>query len=259
LNLLEACRRSECVKAIVNVTSDKCYENREWVWGYRETDRIGGHDPYSASKGCVELLANSFQKSFFPLHGYRKSHQTLTATARAGNVIGGGDWGEDRLVPDVMRAAGKGEKVFVRNPGAIRPWQHVLDPLAGYLLIGQRLLEGNPEFSGPWNLGPDESGQRNVGGVVEELRQHWPAIQSESTSDENGPHEAGLLKLDCAKARTILGWKPVWDGPRMFEQTARWYREFYESHRVVSREQLDEFTADARREKSIWATSEDPE
>jgi CDP-glucose 4,6-dehydratase len=253
VNVFEACRRTDSVEAIVNITSDKCYENQEWVWGYRENDPMGGYDPYSASKGCAELVTASYRKSFFSLEEYQKSHQILVASVRAGNVVGGGDWGDDRLVPDIMRAAGQNEKVIIRNPQAIRPWQHVLEPLAGYLLLGQRLLEGKKEFSGAWNFGPTNEGHRNVLAVVRELQKHWSNIDYQIAINEKNPHEANLLKLDCSKAHAKLKWKPAWDSSTTFAKTAQWYKEYYESTPVCSEKQLTEYIADAKRNQISWA------
>ena len=253
VNVFEACRRIESVRVIVNVTSDKCYENREWIWGYRENDPVGGYDPYSASKGCSELVTASYRKSFFPLKEYRKGHQTLVASVRAGNVIGGGDWGEDRLVPDIMRAAGKNEKAMIRNPHATRPYQHVLEPLSGYLLLGQRLLEGKEECSGAWNFGPTDEGHRNVLSVIRELQKHWSNIDYEIKADEKNLHEANLLKLDCSKACAKLKWKPVWDSSSTFAKTAQWYRAYYESGHVLSEEQLTEYITSAKHKQISWA------
>jgi CDP-glucose 4,6-dehydratase len=255
VNLLEACRQAQSVKAIVIVTSDKCYENRESHWGYRENDPMGGRDPYSASKGCAELATASYRKSFFAVDSYSKTHQTLIASVRAGNVIGGGDWGEDRLVPDIMRAASKREKVLIRNPQATRPWQHVIDPLAGYLLLGQHLFVGKKDFSGAWNFGPEDRGHKDVLTVVKELQSYWPAIDFEIETGGRDLHEANLLKLDCSKAHAKLGWRPIWNNTEMLEKTVRWYREFYESDRVRSREQLSAYIKDARGQRISWATT----
>ncbi len=253
VNVFEACRKADHVRAIVNITSDKCYENQEWIWGYRENDPMGGHDPYSASKGCAELVTASYRKSFFPPEEYQKNHQILVASARAGNVVGGGDWGEDRLVPDVMRAASQNKKVIIRNPQAARPWQHVLEPLSGYLLLGQQLLEGKKEFSEAWNFGPTDEGHRNVLAIVRELQKHWSNIDYKIETDGKNPHEANLLKLDCSKAYAKLKWKPVWDNSTTFAKTAQWYRVYYESGCVLSEEQLTEYITDAKRNQISWA------
>ena len=253
VNVLEACRQTDSVKAAVIVTSDKCYENRDRISGYRETDPMGGHDPYSGSKGCAELVAASYRRSFFSVEDYQKTHQTLVVSVRAGNILGGGDWGEDRLVPDIVRAASRNEKVLIRNPQAIRPWQHVMEPLAGYLLLGQKLLEGKKLFSGAWNFGPEDRGHKDVLAVVKELQSYWLAIDFEIESSGRDLHEADLLKLDCSKAHSMLGWRPIWDDSKMLEETVQWYREFYESGRVLSREQLRTYTDEARGQGISWA------
>lgn len=252
VNVFEACRQTDSVKAIINITSDKCYENQEWVWGYRESDPVGGYDPYSSSKGCAELVTASYRKSFSPVDEYQRTHQTLLTSVRAGNVIGGGDWGDDRLVPDIMRTAGQNRKAVIRNPHATRPWQHVLEPLSGYLFLGQQLLEGKQEFSGAWNFGPPDEGHRDVLSVVKELQSHWSRIDFQIATDERNPHEANLLKLDCSKAHTKLDWRPVWNSSRAFAKTAQWYRGFYESGRVLSQEQLAEYINDAKQKQMSW-------
>jgi CDP-glucose 4,6-dehydratase len=241
VNVLEAARATGGVRAIVNVTSDKCYENREWPWGYRETDALGGYDPYSASKGCAEMVTASFRNSFFNPEEYGKTHQTLLASARAGNVIGGGDWAQDRLIPDIMRAVHQNEKVKIRNPYAVRPWQHVLEPLHGYLVLGQRLLEGKKEFADAWNFGPAEEDSVSVGEIVSQIKKSWPKIDCEISQTQDQPHEAALLRLDCSKARTKLKWTPVWTGQTAVEKTAHWYRTFYESGRIQSPEDLESY------------------
>jgi CDP-glucose 4,6-dehydratase len=172
LKVFEACRNTKSVRAIVNITSDKCYENKEWVWGYRENDPMGGYDPYSASKGCAELVTSSYRNSFFNVNEYGKSHNVLLASCRAGNVIGGGDWAKDRLMTDIMVAVSQGKKVVIRNPRATRPWQHVLEPLSGYLMLGQKLLEGKKEFAQAWNFGPGEQGAITVKEVVENIKKY---------------------------------------------------------------------------------------
>ena len=172
LKVFEACRNTKSVRAIVNITSDKCYENKEWVWGYRENDPMGGYDPYSASKGCAELVTSSYRNSFFNVNEYGKSHNVLLASCRAGNVIGGGDWAKDRLMTDIMVAVSEGKKVVIRNPRATMPWQHVLEPLSGYLMLGQKLLEGKKEFAQAWNFGPGEQGAITVKEVVENIKKY---------------------------------------------------------------------------------------
>jgi CDP-glucose 4,6-dehydratase len=251
-NLFEACRKAEKVKAIINITSDKCYDNKEWLWGYRETDPMGGYDPYSASKGCSELITQSWRNSFFNPDSYGKTHNTLLASVRAGNVIGGGDWGEDRLIPDIARAISKNESVTIRNPKATRPWQHVLEPLSGYLLLGQKLLEGKRDFASAWNFGPKDESAITVGEVVNEIRKRWPAFDYKLKPDKNQPHEAHLLKLDCSKAYGLLNWYPVWNSCETFAKTTDWYREFYQNEEVITEQQLTEYIESAERNNAVW-------
>jgi CDP-glucose 4,6-dehydratase len=253
INVLEASRESGTVRAIVNVTSDKCYENREWLWGYREIDPVGGYDPYSASKACAELITSCWRDSFFNLKDYGSSHRTLLASGRAGNVIGGGDWAVDRLIPDMMRAVRQNEKIKIRNPQAIRPWQHVLEPLSGYLLLGQKLLEGLKEFAEAWNFGPFEEGNVTVGEIAEQVKKAWPKIDYEIQKSPDQPHEAGMLRLDCSKARTKLKWSPVWDGKTAIMKTAQWYKAFYKSNDVQSLVNLHHYCADAKSKQIPWA------
>lgn len=256
MNVLEACRQTESVKVIVNITSDKCYENREWVWGYRENDPMGGYDPYSASKGCAELVTKCYRNSFFnpshPLTFSPSNNSILLASARAGNVIGGGDWAEDRLLPDIMRAVSKEEKVIIRNPNATRPWQHVLEPLSGYLMLGQKLLEGRKEFAEGWNFGPDDESNICVEDVVSCVKSDWERVDYEIRSSQDNPHEAGFLKLDCSKAHSRLKWKPVWDIKKTLEITIKWYKEFYENGIILSLNNLHEYVEDAMKKALIW-------
>lgn len=240
-HVLEAAREAPGLKAVVVVTTDKCYENNEWVWGYRETDALGGHDPYSSSKAMAELVTACYRRSFFPPAGYGSAHGVLIASVRGGNIVGGGDWKADRIVPDVMRAVSEGRKVLIRRPHSTRPWQHVLEPVCGYLALGKRLLDGERAFDGPWNFGPSDEDNRTVLEMVEELRQHWPQIEFEVAGVPTGPHEATLLKLDCAKARAILGWRPVWGFAETVRHTADWYRRYFQDGVVDSARQLDLF------------------
>lgn len=246
VNVYEACRKAGSVRAVVSITTDKVYRNREWDWGYRENDPYGGHDPYSASKACVEIATDSYRDSFWPVERFGDGHRTLLATARAGNVVGGGDWAADRLVPDLVRAAVSGSPAAIRNPDSTRPWQHVLEPLAGYLLLGRRLLEGRKEFAQGWNMGPNEDGVVPVRTVVARMRMAWERIECEFRPDPSAPHEARALGLDCAKAKSRLGWKPVWDGLRTAEITARWYRAWAEGSRPRSRQDIEHYVRDAR-------------
>ena len=252
LKVFEACREA-AVKAIVNITSDKCYKNREWVWGYRENEPMGGYDPYSSSKGCAELLTSSYRNSYFNLNDYGKKHKTLLASCRAGNVIGGGDWAKDRLITDIMKAVSKNEKVKIRNPQATRPWQHVLEPLSGYLHIGQKLLEGKKEFAEGWNFGPSDEGSITVEEVVKHIKRYWKKIDYELNNSKDHPHEANLLKLDCSKAHIKLKWQNVWDSQKTFEITTNWYKTFYEKNSISTKKDLECYIADAKSKKIVWA------
>jgi len=219
VNLLEAVRGCAGVRAVVNVTTDKCYENREWVWGYRETDRLGGADPYAASKACSELVAAAWRASYFS-----GPAAPGLATARAGNVIGGGDWGAERIIPDCLRAAVAGGRVTLRNPDAIRPWQHVLEPLAGYLLLAERLCADPGRYAGAWNFGPAEQGHWTVARLVRRFCALWGDGLECGTAAGQHPHEATFLKLDCSKAGALLGWQPRWTVDVALEKTVAWAR-----------------------------------
>ncbi len=248
-NLLDACRKTTDVKAIVVVTTDKVYQNHEWPWGYRENDALGGHDPYSASKAAAELVVASYRKSFFSAED-----AALIATARAGNVIGGGDWSDDRLIPDIVRATARGESAEIRSPNATRPWQHVLECLAGYLMLGQRLLARDAACAEAWNFGPDAAGNRSVQEVLHAIRAHWPQFSWHLSTGAH-PHEAGLLQLDTAKARSRLNWCPVWSLEEALEKTATWYQAQLSGDNLPSREQLLAYVAAARERKVQWATA----
>lgn len=248
-NLLEACRNLSSVKAIVVVTTDKCYENQEWSWGYRENDRLGGHDPYSASKACAELVASSYRSSYF-----NSENAPLISTARAGNVIGGGDWSEDRLIPDLVRAIEKNQTLEVRSPFATRPWQHVLESLSGYLLLGQKLLSGDKEFAQAWNFGPEPEGNRTVVDVLNVLNKHWKDMKWH-LEEKPQLHEARLLYLDSAMAQSKLGWQPVWRLEETLEKTAQWYRAWLENKEVISRKQLTAYVDAAVRANIGWAVT----
>ncbi len=208
VHLLEAVRNTPGVKAVVNITTDKCYENREWVWGYRENEPMGGYDPYSNSKGCAELVSAAYRSSFFNAGNYAH-HGVATATVRAGNVIGGGDWAQDRLIPDILAAFEQGRRVDIRNPNAIRPWQHVMEPLRGYLTLAERLFEHGPGFGEGWNFGPNDEDAKPVGWIVEQLAALWGADAQWQIDTGEQPHEAHYLKLEISKARSRLDWHPA--------------------------------------------------
>lgn len=222
VHLLEAVRRTPTVRAVVVVTTDKCYENREWLWGYREDEPLGGYDPYSSSKACTELVAAAYARSFFSA-----SDAPAIATARAGNVVGGGDWAADRLVPDFVRAVSENRPMVIRNPLAIRPWQHVLDPLSGYIRLAERLLTDPAVARGAWNFGPSDEDAREVGWVADQIAERWGDDARWTLDDREHPHEARLLKLDCSKARALLGWAPRLRLSDALAWTVKWYREYY--------------------------------
>lgn len=234
VHLLQAVREVPAVRSVVVITSDKCYENHGDQRAYREADRLGGVDPYSNSKAAAELATAAFRESFFSKN--RPELGAGVATARAGNVIGGGDWAADRLIPDVMRAALEGRELLVRNPHAVRPWQHVLDPLSGYLLLAEDLWAHPEEFSEGWNFGPDERETKSVAAVLDRVRKLWGANIRWRVDDGPHPHEAKYLKLDCTKARTKLGWNPQWNFDSALEATIQWYKAYQ------SREELREVT-----------------
>ena len=238
VNLLDAVRGCESVRSLIYITSDKCYENVEWVWGYRENDRLGGRDPYSASKAAAELVFSSYVSSFF------SKRQTLgLATARAGNVIGGGDWAQDRIVPDCIRAIQAGRPILLRNPRATRPWQHVLEPLAGYLLLGAKLYDDPGRWAGSWNFGPSTQEVRTVHEVSKILIRYLGSGSIEIVESENQVHEANLLQLNCDKAHQLLNWHPRWDSEKTLEATADWYRTILNGGNAedVTRRQIYEF------------------
>jgi CDP-glucose 4,6-dehydratase len=244
-HVLDVIRRVPAVRAVVVVTSDKCYENRELDRPYTEDDAMGGHDPYSSSKGCAEMVTSAMRRSFF------QASDCHVASARAGNVIGGGDWSEDRLVPDVMGAAAAGETATIRNPDAVRPWQFVLEPLRGYLVLGRRLVEDGQSFAEAWNFGPsnDEDGV-SVSDLVERMRKRWDRISVVEEQDASAPHESKLLRLDTTKSRTRLGWEPILDFGDTVDMTVSWYRRQYEDSAqapALVDEQIEEYERRARR------------
>jgi CDP-glucose 4,6-dehydratase len=231
VHLLEAIRSSHNVKAVVNVTTDKCYENREWPWGYRENEAMGGYDPYSSSKGCSELVTAAYRQSFFHPREYAR-HGVAVASARAGNVIGGGDWATDRLICDCVRALLANEEIVIRHPQAIRPWQHVLEPLCGYLLLAQRLYEEGPAFAEPWNFGPNDADARPVEWIVRRLCDLWGNGASYRIDQGAHPHEATYLKLDCSKVKAQLGWLPRWPLDQALENIVAWTQGYQKGSNV---------------------------
>jgi CDP-glucose 4,6-dehydratase len=244
VNLLEAIRASESVHVIVCITSDKCYENKEWFWGYRENERMGGHDPYSSSKGCAELVISAYRNSYFPVEKYQ-NHGISLASTRAGNVIGGGDWARDRLIPDIIRGLMEKRTVVIRNPNAIRPWQHVLEPLGGYLLLTEQLWERGPEMGQAWNFGPNDEEVRPVSWIADYLTELWKDDACWELDSGSHPHEDTYLKLDCSKAKTVLGWAPRLRLPTALEWIVKWYQGWQEgcNMRRLSVAQIDRYEA----------------
>jgi len=243
VNLLEGVRACKGVRAVINITTDKCYENREWVWGYRENEPLGGYDPYSSSKACSEMVTAAYRASFFHPRDHA-SHGVSVASARAGNVIGGGDWADDRLVPDCIRSILKGEPIRIRNPQAIRPWQHVLEPLHGYLLLAKRLCEDGPAFGEAWNFGPRDTDAQPVEWVVRRLCSLWGPPASYGIESGDHPHEARSLKLDHSKAGDRLGWAPHWDLEQAIARVVDWTLAYRagESMREVCLHQIREYS-----------------
>jgi CDP-glucose 4,6-dehydratase len=243
-HLLEAVRSCPCVRAILIVTTDKCYENREWVWGYRENEPMGGYDPYSSSKGCAELVTAAYRQSFFSEKQY-PNHGVAIASARAGNVIGGGDWSGDRLIPDAIAAFEANEVLMIRNPFAVRPWQHVLEPLSGYLVLAQALFERGSDFNGAWNFGPHDSDARPVKDVIELLISQWGSPAAWRQDGTPQPHEAHFLKLDCSKAMQTLNWSARWTLERAIEAIVEWQQAFHQGGDMLAmtRKQIDSYTA----------------
>ncbi len=244
INMFEAVRQTPGVSAVINVTTDKCYENREWDRGYKEDEPLGGYDPYSSSKACSELVTAAYRQSFFNPEKYAE-HGVAVASARAGNVIGGGDWARDRLIPDCIRALEKGEKIRIRNPQAIRPWQHVLEPLSGYLVLARKLLEEGPTYGGPWNFGPPDSDEKPVLHLVKRLCDGWGGEAGYQIDNNEHPHEAAYLKLDCSKAISSLDWNPQWYLEAALDRTVQWFQRYRNGDdvREVCLSQIAEYTA----------------
>jgi len=237
INILEAIRSTPSISVILNITTDKVYENKEWVWGYRENETLGGRDPYSNSKACADLIASAYNASFFQGKGVQ------LASVRAGNVIGGGDWSKDRLVPDVLRSLEKKETVIIRNPEALRPWQHVLEPLFGYLLLAEKLFSQSPNYVGAWNFGPNELDYANVSTICDKMCSLWGSDSSWALDSEHHVHEAQLLKLDSSKARSQLNWLPKWDINQTLTQVVSWHRAWLagEDMRQISLSHIQEY------------------
>lgn len=257
VNVLEAVRLTTSVRAVVCITSDKCYENQEWTWGYREIDPLGGYDPYSASKAMAELAIAAYRRSFFPPDGY-KDHRVAVASARAGNVIGGGDWGKDRLVADCARALMAGQTIEVRNPNSVRPWQLVLEPLSGYLWLAAQLLQEGHKFAQAWNFGPVERSAVCVRELVQELITLWSEGSWKDVSSDQAPYEASFLRLSWEKAASRLDWQPVYNWREAVAETVDWFKEYQKSAASVDMygtcvEQIGRYVGRARELRVVWA------
>ncbi len=251
-NIFEACRNKNFVKVFINVTSDKCYENKEWVWGYRENETMGGYDPYSVSKACSELITNSYRNSFFNLKEYRKTHNLLIASMRAGNVIGGGDWAEDRLIPDIVKSIINNKPVIIRNPNSTRPWQHVLEPLSAYLLLGQKLYEKEINFSQAWNVGDLNNSVVSVKDLLKILKKSWQELKFEIQEKNISQHEAKLLNLDCSKIYYKLAWFKIWDTETTIEKTINWYKSYFKNKEIETEKNLNAYVNSAKKLNAIW-------
>ena len=241
VNVLECCRMTDSVGFIINVTSDKCYENKEWIWGYRENDPMGGYDPYSSSKGCSELITTAYRNSFFSHIEFEK-HEKALSSVRAGNVIGGGDWQKDRIIPDCVRALENNKPIEIRSPRATRPWQYVLEPLSGYLLLASRMYKEPQEYCGAWNFGPNQDSIITVGEIADMIVAKWGSGSWIDRSNQSEPHEANLLSLDISKAKSYLKWSPVWDTEITIEKTVEWYKKYQQKNPYeICIEQIDEY------------------
>ncbi|MCU7799938.1 MAG: CDP-glucose 4,6-dehydratase [gamma proteobacterium symbiont of Lucinoma myriamae] len=237
VNVLEAARKCSNLRCIVNVTTDKCYENKEWEWGYRENESLGGYDPYSSSKACAELVTSAYRQSFM------QEKNIGLASVRAGNVIGGGDWANDRLIPDILRSFEKNKPVIIRNPKSTRPWQHVLEPLAGYLILAQKLFENPHDFSGAWNFGPNDEDVKPVEWIVDRMVKYWSNNASFILDDKANFHEAHYLKLDCSKSKSKLGWTPQWNLDMALEKIIHWYQAYQQQQNMqqITLEQIKSY------------------
>lgn len=259
VNVLECMKATDGKNVLVNITTDKCYENKEWHYAYRENDPLGGYDPYSASKACSELVTNSYRESFFNPNEYER-HLTAISTVRAGNVVGGGDWAEDRIIPDCIRALSNGKRINVRNPEAIRPWQHVLEPLSGYLWLGNQMTVNGSKFSSSWNFGPKSTNNLKVADIVNKVIDNWGSGSWEHIllDSDKDRHEAMFLKLDCTKANNLLQWTPVYNISETISKTVDWYFVRQNQGNVLEYtiNQIYEYVNEAANQKILWATAE---
>lgn len=255
INLFEAIRETASVSVVVNITSDKCYENKEWLYGYREIDPMGGHDPYSSSKGCAELVTSAYRNSYFNPKDFGKKHKVALSSVRAGNVIGGGDWGEDRLIPDCVKSLSQNKTISIRNPDATRPWQYVLEPLSGYLCLGALMYQNGITYSSAWNFGPNDSDFLTVEEIIKRIIHLWGEGDYKINADSRF-HEATLLKLDISKADSYLKWKPVYKVNEALETTINWYKEYYNDNKKeiyqYTLNQIKEYVKNAKKRGLEW-------
>ncbi|MBP7461365.1 MAG: CDP-glucose 4,6-dehydratase [Candidatus Delongbacteria bacterium] len=254
LNVYEACREVPSVKVVIGITTDKVYQNQEWSWGYRENDRLGGYDPYSSSKACVEIMSQSYRSSFLDSGSQQSGRGFLLATVRAGNVIGGGDWADYRLIPDIMRAVSQKQPVIIRSPQSVRPWQHVLEPLSGYLWLGTLLLEEHRHLADAWNFGPVSTQFKRVVEMVDVAQTIWPEIQYRIETQTATAHETGCLRLDSSKSLYELDWRPVWHDEAI-ERTIGWYRNFYQHQILLTHQDIDDYCTRAISDNLCWTRS----
>lgn len=246
-HILEAARAANNVRAVISVTTDKCYKNKEWEQGYTEQDELGGSDPYSASKAGSELVIESYRQSF-----YNKTPSRLLASVRAGNVVGGGDWAEYRLIPDIIRAVESDSVIEVRNPMSVRPWQHVLESLSGYLLLGQKMIEGVGATSSAWNFGPDTNDTMTVQNILNQFQNEFDGLRWNDLSDKDKLHETNYLKLDSSKSKTELNWQPIWSTSNCIQKTIDWYKSWMQGD-LITENQINAYISDARNNKIEWA------
>ena len=247
------------VKVCIIATTDKCYKNKEWIYGYREIDPMGGYDPYSSSKGCAELVVESYRKSFLNPKDYNRIHNVALSSVRSGNMIGGGDWGKDRLISDCIRALSQNKTILIRNPKAIRPWQYILEPMSGYLWLGALMYRNGIKFADAWNFGPNEDNNLTVEKLMRPIIKYWGKGNYEVDSSEN-PHEAGLLKLDISKARSLLKWKPIYNIHETIRETVTWYKQFYSNNKMdfyeLSVIKIEEYVEKAKSKRLAWTNEE---
>jgi CDP-glucose 4,6-dehydratase len=253
INILEAITQNENIAVMLNITSDKCYENKELNEAYKENDSLNGYDPYSASKACSEIVTSSYRNSFFNIKDYGRTHNTLIASCRSGNVIGGADWNEDRILTDIVKSIVNNKELEIRSPKSTRPWQHVLEPLSAYLLLGQKLLEKEKEYAKAWNFGPDADSSINVENLVLNIKKYWTKLDYKIIENKDNLVETKYLRLDCSMAKKELKWNNIWNIDKTLNKTISWYKTFYEDNYINTKKDLEEYIIDAKSKKIEWA------